>query len=571
MTVLPRRSFSAISFPFSSCRVKSGALSLTFMQNSPKSSKERGGATLIRPQTFARILHRGILACSVALLGIPVLSSAALAQEERPQITPGERKPQRKKDAGPRAVGVLQMSDKGKASLVPIAILINGKFWDASAYKADPVPMALDSGVVYEAEQTGSSLGLFTVNGALHSNAANSPAPWIATGTFHENDAEEPKKVQSASNIPVGIDVVDAPPRLTRSQTSNTPTSDSSPNKGNAPSSGNPPSPTSSPSSGGEKSGGSGDEPPRLNKPSSPPTSPPGGSGAPDQTQKPSDPSASSAPNDSKSKDAKNDSKPQPDSVPTSDSGASEVNRPRLRRGKPAESFADEDIPGYSKPGASPAAAPANVVQTAATQTNVKLIPAISDASGPPPHSFAFEWVKGDEEDRRKQITELAKEEVRNYVAAQQRNQISPKPARTAAANARRIKAPEPVLENLHMVAYDLWNSNQPVIIFSADAHMPPPPEGTAHSEVQSEMQYSVLLVAYPDIYNNLHKLYVGVTDKFHLDVTPKLELVDAVDADGDGRGELLFRETSDQGTGWRIYRASADKLWKMYDSLSPL
>jgi len=31
------------------------------------------------------------------------------------------------------------------------------KFHDASVYKADPVPMALESGTVYEAEQAGES------------------------------------------------------------------------------------------------------------------------------------------------------------------------------------------------------------------------------------------------------------------------------------------------------------------------------------------------------------------------------------------------------------------------------
>ncbi len=76
------------------------------------------------------------------------------------------------------------------------------------------------------------------------------------------------------------------------------------------------------------------------------------------------------------------------------------------------------------------------------------------------------------------------------------------------------------------------------------------------------------MLVAYPDIYNNLHKIYSGITDKFHLDVTPRLDLVDVVDADGDGRGDLLFRETTDAGKGWMIYRVTADKLWKMFDSL---
>ena len=78
---------------------------------------------------------------------------------------------------------------------------------------------------------------------------------------------------------------------------------------------------------------------------------------------------------------------------------------------------------------------------------------------------------------------------------------------------------------------------------------------------------YSVTLVARTDIYGDLRKLYAGVTDKFHLDVTPRLELIDVVDADGDGRGELFFRETTDAGGGYLIYRATADKLWKMFDS----
>jgi hypothetical protein len=78
-------------------------------------------------------------------------------------------------------------------------------------------------------------------------------------------------------------------------------------------------------------------------------------------------------------------------------------------------------------------------------------------------------------------------------------------------------------------------------------------------------------LVARTDIYGDLRKLYSGVTDRFHLDVTPELDLVDVVDVDGDGRGELLFHETSDTGSGYVIYRATADKLWKMFDSLNAM
>ena len=100
-------------------------------------------------------------------------------------------------------------------------------------------------------------------------------------------------------------------------------------------------------------------------------------------------------------------------------------------------------------------------------------------------------------------------------------------------------------------------------MILSAEAHFPAAPGATAAPD-----SYSVALVARTDIYGNLRKLYSGVTDKFHLDVTPRLELIDAVDADGDGRAELLFHETTDAGSGYVIYRATADKLWKMFDSL---
>jgi hypothetical protein len=198
----------------------------------------------------------------------------------------------------------------------------------------------------------------------------------------------------------------------------------------------------------------------------------------------------------------------------------------------------------------------------------VQFIPAISDAGGPEIHSFVFQWLKGEEDDRRKQMTEFAKEQLRAYIAGRTKAETTGKARPTSARSAP--KAKDPVLENVHMVAYDLWQSNQPVMVLSADGHMPPPAAGTAHSEVQSDLQYSLMVVAYPDIYNNLRKLYVGITDKFHMDVTPRLELIDALDADGDNRGELLFRETSDQGTGWVIYRPTGDKLWKMFDSLRP-
>ncbi len=164
----------------------------------------------------------------------------------------------------------------------------------------------------------------------------------------------------------------------------------------------------------------------------------------------------------------------------------------------------------------------------------------------------------------------LAGDEVRAYAAALIKNHISANPpaktatAKTAAAHKAPAKPVQPVFENVQFRGFDLWLNNQPVMVLSAEAHFPAAPGAAATPD-----SYSVALVARTDIYGNLRKLYSGVTDKFHLDVTPRLELIDAVDADGDGRAELLFHETADVGSGYVIYRATADKLWKMFDSLN--
>ena len=503
------------------------------------------------------------------IAGVTGWAAVATAQEDLPQINPGERKIPRKKDEGPRALALLKLTADGKASLLPITILINGKFWDATAYKADPVPMALDSGTVYEAERTGSSLGLFTVATALHSKATNVLSPWIGTGAWAPAGSEKANTEHAAESVPVGIDTSDQPPRLTKD-----------PSRLHLPEETSPSSSSTKPTPAPSSPGASSDEPPRLSKPSapsSPPSSPspssaPSGGSNPPGSSAPAPgaaPVGSSSPSASQSKagDTKAEAK-----TPESDSGASDANRPRLRRGKPTAPLPDEEVAGYGKPGAEPAAGAAGASPAPANEGQFQLIPAISDAKGPEPRPFTFEWLKDEEGERRQQLTTMAKDELRAYLDAQAKARIAPI-ATTTPKTTRHTppaKPPEPILENVRMNAYDLWVSNQPVIVFSAEAHVPATPTPSGQATPESNLQYSILLVAYPDIYNNLRKLYVGVTDKYHLDITPKLQLVDAVDADGDGRGELLFRETSDAGAGWVIYRATADKLWKMFDSLNP-
>jgi hypothetical protein len=495
-----------------------------------------------------RFLYRSLGPAVIGILALLASATPRSAAQGRPQLKRPEEIPQeeppepkKKKVKGPRAVGILQLSGNGKGTLVPIAILIDGKFYDASAYKADPVPMALDSGTVYEVEQAGDSQGLFTVSGALHSKTPGSSHEWVGAGAYLPNGTEAAKATRKAEDVPVGLDNSDsdAPPRLTRGNSSKA--GDTAPKPSAAPSSGTaaPANPTTGPSSG---------------------TAAPATAGS---TEKPGDtgPPASSPPASGASGTASEQTSQGGGSQSSQGQTAENYYRPTLRRGKPTQPSPEEEEPApkSGKPESPAAAASAGPVQ---------LVPAISDAGGPDPQSYKFFWKTGEEEERRNQMLALAANEIVAYAAAQARNRIPAKPLAatkaTSAGHRAAAKAPQPVFENLQFRVFDVWRNNQPVMILSAEAHFPPTPGASTAPE-----SYSITLLAKTDIYGDLRKLYAGVTDKFHLDVTPRLELIDVVDADGDGRGELLFRETTDAGSGYVIYRATADKLWKMFDSMA--
>jgi hypothetical protein len=505
-----------------------------------KSANIKARRTFIGHAAGKIILYCGWVT-GIILLALLCLPTLGWAQEELPEVPPQPKKVISKKDQDPRALGLVQLSSNGKATLVPITIRIDGKFHDAASYKANPVPMALESGTVYEGERSGTSVGLFTVNGALRSKAANAVTPWLGTGMWLPAGTDVPKTAMKAESVPRGIETTDQPPRLTKNETAPQETAKA----------GTPPSPPAAPTS------------------SAPPSSEP-------PPSKPSPESKPSAP----SQPSQGSTTPPPSDQTNNQAG--DANRPRLRRGKPTQPLpADEDVPGYSKPGSAgtagknPTPTPATPAEIVAAKASVQMYPAISAVGGPDPRSYAFQWLKGEEEERRKQMLDLAKEQLRLYLSHQAKGSIAGVPAglkNTPTGRRQPSKAPDPVLENVQFRTFDLWANNQPVLILSAEAHLPPPSAMSAAPMANgpTDPDYTITLVARTDIYNNLHKLYAGVTDKYHLDVTPQLELIDAVDADGDGRGELLFRETSDAGSGYVIYRATADTLWKLYDSLNP-
>jgi hypothetical protein len=440
---------------------------------------------------------------------------------------------------GPRALGLLELAPNGKAHLIPITILIDGKYYDASAYKAAPVPMALWSDTVYEAVLTGVSQGLFTVTGALQRKDANEPTEWMAEGTWQSASAIKAKiKKKPVASVPRGLNEDEGPPVLRRSSNDK---------------------PKST-------------EPPI--EPATPPQTAPASSGSPGAASPattPVSPSSSSATPSPQSQAQAQEDKPGEDKPPE------DKDRPMLKRGTPgaiaAEQSQNAAVPSPKTAGraASPAptnaAAPSGSTSGAHSETpaasQIQLIPAISDSHGPDLIPYAFNMQPGEEQEFRKKMLAIAADEVR--ARAGQPASTSGKASQPAHASSQRAKATavQPIFEDVQLRVFDLGNVNEAELVLTAKARMPQP----LHQKqpANPDLQYMITIVARQDGNGDLHKALANITDTQHLDAIPRLELIDAVDVDGDGRGELLFREVSEAGTAFVVYRVIGDRLYPLF------
>jgi hypothetical protein len=409
---------------------------------------------LDRPTLYRR-LARAVILASLLL---------ALVQDEEAQLA------RRETSKGPRALALLEIAPNGKAHLVPITLMYDGKFYDAGAYKGSPVPMALESDTIYEGLKTGTPQGLFTVQGARRV-----PAGWIGEGNWEPAGSAPPAKKPTAP-VKSSEENRERPPVLRHAGPGNP----------------KPAEPSSAPK-----------EP----APSPPPASP----------QKPTPP-------------------PQPEA---------DKDRPVLRRGKPG--------PVTKEPTPSKAETP--TPDTKANSGKVQVMLAISDSDGPEPRPYTFQMKPEEEQTFRNKMVALAINEVRVHdrELAEKGSGSSP-PGSDSSHAPKTAKISALTLDDVQLKAFDLTNANEPVLVLTAKAHMP-----------SRDLQYYVTVVGHEDVYGEVHKAFANISDLSHLDVIPRLDLVDAVDADGDGRGELLFRRVSDTGSAYDLYRVIGDKLYALY------
>jgi hypothetical protein len=78
-----------------------------------------------------------------------------------------------------RAVAVLETDASGAQRLIPITLFYERHYYDAALYRATPVPLTLVPQTVYEVQQAGKPVGLFTVL-----TARQSDGQWVASGKY---------------------------------------------------------------------------------------------------------------------------------------------------------------------------------------------------------------------------------------------------------------------------------------------------------------------------------------------------------------------------------------------------
>ncbi|SNT30801.1 hypothetical protein SAMN05421770_10786 [Granulicella rosea] len=211
-------------------------------------------------------------------------------------------------------------------------------------------------------------------------------------------------------------------------------------------------------------------------------------------------------------------------------------NRPKIHRGKPAGALSDDDL-----------------TKLTGLPQNLHQMVAVSDAVNRPPHNFTLAW---DTEQEHAvilgKLQGFAREKVLAYNATVAAAAPPPPPVKPPATAAARRKAalaakmppPEMALTDESVKAYTLSYGGAPTYVYTAAA--PPGPDGA--------VRY-VAVVAQADALGELKVAMSSVTDALHLDRTPRMRLVDAVDVEASNRASLLMELRAQHSRQFALYR----------------
>ncbi len=481
------------------------------------------------------------------------------AQPTTPSTASSTTSTAKKSKRGPRAIAVVEFLPDGGMRLVPIALWIDGKYYDASLYGANPEPMAVEPETVYEAQSLGEPTGTFTVTEPRQVNGS-----WIADGSWRPHLALDEQLAAKAAK-----DAANKPKANPDKTVFSGETDDSRPVLKRAPGSGADSGSTTQPS---QSTTASDPDRPTMKRPagdssSNPAASSSGGSTSTTSSQTPvddNDPNRpvmkrSSPASTSPAPSGSSDSGSMPMTQAAATSNDNDPNRPVLSHNRTAKPQITSD-----------AVSAKNDAPYTAGMKGAKAYPAISDASDYRGRPLLYSMSPGERQTQEQQALKLAMDEIRAFAA----KHTGPAIPKTAA------------ITDYDVRAFDLDYSSSPTIVLTAKLPVAPsvappakvpaakgpaakaPPTKTSPA---GDFTYYVTIVAKVDINDQPQKIFSSVTDTRHLDAYPRMELIDALDADANGRGDLLFRRYSDTGISYGLYRVSPYQIEKIFEGGSSL
>jgi len=433
-----------------------------------------------------------------------------------------------------RAVAVYEWTgEEGKPTasrVVPVSLFIDGQFQDAAIYMARPVPLALDTGTVYEVRKAGIDAGDLELAYERHltsGDTAEIDDGWLGYGALKlkPKPAYETKK-QSGPLPQIAVN-------------------------GNAPHFGGKPA-------AGTAATGS-------------------GTAAADDSDRPSFHKRADA-NDSTT--GKTGSTGSTGSAGSNSDADDEADRPTLKRRSPAEIKAnqkkketarvvagndlndDPDRPTLHR-GSTTHTDEEEIPPLRGLPKDMRQSVAVSDAKDRPEHDFARPWESADEKTEvLGKMQDFARAQLAEYKGVGPAEAVpapAPTPATTPSSKAKRrhpVVSPPPAplpLEGESLVGYTLSYGGAATYVYMATS---PGANGAARY---------VTVVAQDDPVGGLKMALASVTDSTHLDRTPWMRLVDVVDADASNRASVLMELRAAHTRQFALYRvigAKADQLF---------
>ncbi|MGA8940981.1 MAG: hypothetical protein WB439_17590, partial [Acidobacteriaceae bacterium] len=121
-------------------------------------------------------------------------------------------------------------------------------------------------------------------------------------------------------------------------------------------------------------------------------------------------------------------------------------------------------------------------------------------------------------------------------------NHLTPAPSSAPTNGPTFANTSTPTLTHAQLLAYTLSPSTPPTYILTAESPL------TINGPIY------LTLIAQPDSNNQLRTLLLNITDATHLDRSPRLRPIDAVDSEATGHADLLFELRSQTTRQFALY-----------------